>query len=117
MYKDLLLDRLGVKFLGPAPLHLELLHMLTTFHWNALGSTLGWWFCLLGRRLGRRKQIFGNPFPFGNVPCKIQLVPKTVSHAPYTTGTLHPHNIRVKIPVTIIIRCGRIRQFFGKKSS
>ena len=19
--------------------------MLTTFHWNALGSTLGWWFC------------------------------------------------------------------------
>ena len=52
MYGDLLLDRLGVKFLGPAPLHLELLHMLTTFHWNALGSTLGWWFCLLGRRHG-----------------------------------------------------------------
>ena len=35
----------GVNFLGPAPLDLELLHMLTTFHWNALGSTLGWWFC------------------------------------------------------------------------
>ena len=45
MYGDLLLDRLGVKFLGPAPLHLELLHMRATFHWNALGSTLGWWFC------------------------------------------------------------------------
>ena len=45
MYGDLLLDRLGVKFLGPAPLDLELLHMLTTFHWNALGSTLGWWLC------------------------------------------------------------------------
>ena len=87
MYGDLLLDRLGVKFLGPAPLHLELLHMLSTFHWNALGSTDGWWFCLLGRRLGKRKQIFGNPFPFGNVPCKIQLVPKIVSHTPYTTGT------------------------------
>ena len=55
-----------------------------------------------GRRLGRRKQIFGNPFPFGNVPCK--LVPKTVSHTPYTTGTLHPHNLRVRIQVTIIIR-------------
>ena len=41
----LLLDQLGVNFLGPAPLDLELLHMLTTFHWNALGSTLGWWFC------------------------------------------------------------------------
>ena len=79
MYGDLLLDRLGVKFLGPAPLHLELLHMLTTFHWNALGSTLGWWFCLFGRRLCRCKQVLGNPFPFGNVPCKIQLVPKTVS--------------------------------------
>ena len=88
MYGDLLLDRLGVKFVRPAPLHLELLHMLSNFHWNALGSTLGWWFCLLGRRLGRRKRIFGNPFPFGNVPCKIQLVPKTVSHTPYTTGTL-----------------------------
>ena len=24
--------------------------------------------------LGRRKQIFENLFPFGNVPCKIQLV-------------------------------------------
>ena len=45
MYRDLLLDQLGVNFLGPAPLDLELLHMLTTFHWNALGSTLGWWFC------------------------------------------------------------------------
>ena len=45
MYGDLLLDQLGVNFLHPAPLHLELLHMLTTFHWNALGSTLGWWFC------------------------------------------------------------------------
>ena len=44
MYGDLLLDRLGVKFLGPAPLDLELLHMLSIFHWNALGSTLGWWF-------------------------------------------------------------------------
>ena len=45
MYGDLLLDQLGVNFLGPAPLDLELEHMLTTFHWNALGSTLGWWFC------------------------------------------------------------------------
>ena len=45
MYGDLLLDQLGVKFLGPAPLDLELWHMLTTFHWNALGSSLGWWFC------------------------------------------------------------------------
>ena len=35
MYGDLLLDRLGVKFLD-----LELLNMLTIFHWNALGSTL-----------------------------------------------------------------------------
>ena len=40
MYGDLLLDQLGVNFLGPAPLDLELLHVLTTFHWNALGSTL-----------------------------------------------------------------------------
>ena len=45
MYGDLLLDQLSVNSLGPAPLDLELLHMLTTFHWNALGSTLGWWFC------------------------------------------------------------------------
>ena len=45
MYGDLLLDQLGVQFLGPAPLDIELLHMLNTFHWNALGSTLGWWFC------------------------------------------------------------------------
>ena len=45
MYGDLLLDQLGVNFLRPAPVDLELLHMLTTFHWNALGSTLGWWFC------------------------------------------------------------------------
>ena len=45
MYGDLLLDQLGVNFLGPAPLDLELWHMLTTFHWNAVGSTLGWWFC------------------------------------------------------------------------
>ena len=28
-----------------ATLDLELLHTLTTFNWNALGSTLGWWFC------------------------------------------------------------------------
>ena len=45
MYGDLLLDQLSVNFLGPAPPNLELLHMLTIFHWNALGSTLGWWFC------------------------------------------------------------------------
>ena len=45
MYGDLLLDKLGVNFFGPAPLDLELLHMLTTFHWNALGRTLGWWLC------------------------------------------------------------------------
>ena len=45
MYEDLLLDQLGVNFLGPAPLDLELLRMLTNFHWIALGSTLGWWFC------------------------------------------------------------------------
>ena len=45
MYGDLLLAQLGVNFLGPAPLDLELLHMLTTFHWNAVGSILGWWFC------------------------------------------------------------------------
>ena len=68
MYGDVLLDRLSVKFLGPSPLDLELLHMLTTFHGNALGSTLGWWFGPLNRRLGRRKQIFGNPFLFGDVP-------------------------------------------------
>ena len=61
MYGDLLLDRLGVKFLGPAPLHPELWHMLSNCQWNALRSTLGWWFCLLGWRLGGRKQIFGNP--------------------------------------------------------
>ena len=29
MHRGLLLDRLGVKFLGPAPLDLELLRMLT----------------------------------------------------------------------------------------
>ena len=46
--------------------------MLSTFHWNALGSTLGWWLGPFGRRLGR----FGTPLPFGTVPCKIQLVPK-----------------------------------------
>ena len=51
MYRDLLLDRLGVKLLCPAPLHLELLHMLSTFHWNALGSTLMLRFCRLSRRL------------------------------------------------------------------
>ena len=45
MYGDLLLDQLGVNFLGPVPLDPELLHMLTTFYWNALGSTLGWWSC------------------------------------------------------------------------
>ena len=45
MCGDLLLDQLGVKFLSPAALDLEVLHMLTTFHWNALGSTLGWLFC------------------------------------------------------------------------
>ena len=45
MYGDLFLDQLSVNFLGPAPLDLEFLHMLTTFHWKALGSTLGWWFC------------------------------------------------------------------------
>ena len=45
MCGDLLLDQLGVIFPGLAPLDHELLHMLTTFHWNALGSTLGWWFC------------------------------------------------------------------------
>ena len=111
MYGDLLLDQLGVKFLGPAPLDLELLHMLTTFHWNALGGTPEWWFCLLSRRPGRRKQIFGNPFPLRSVPCKTQLVPKTVSHTLYTTGTLHPHSLRVSIQVTILIRCGRIKQF------
>ena len=80
MYGDLLLDRLGVKFLGPAPLHLELLHMLFTFHSLECFGQHSWVVVL--PRLGRRKQIFGNPFPFGNVPCKIQLVPKTVSHTP-----------------------------------
>ena len=45
MYRDLLLDQIGVNFLGAAPLDLELLHTFTSFHWNALGSTLGWWFC------------------------------------------------------------------------
>ena len=29
----------------PKAIDLEFWHMLTTFHWNALGSTLGWWFC------------------------------------------------------------------------
>ena len=29
--------------------------MLTTFHGNALGSTLGWWFGPFSGRLGRRK--------------------------------------------------------------
>ena len=38
MYGDLLLDRLGVKFLGPAPLHLELLHMLTTETYSLTAS-------------------------------------------------------------------------------
>ena len=38
MYGDLLLDQLGVNFLGPAPLDPELLHMLSTFHWNAFGQ-------------------------------------------------------------------------------
>ena len=77
MYGDLLLDRLGVKFLGPAPLHLELLHMLSTFHWNALGSTLGWWFCLLCRShshyntMSRNEnfwvdQVTVHPPPLGN---------------------------------------------------
>ena len=31
MYGDLLLDQLGVKFLGPVPLDLELVHLLSTF--------------------------------------------------------------------------------------
>ena len=55
MYGDLLLDRLGGKLLGPAPLDLELLHTLSTFHWNAEGRTLGWWFCLL--RVGLSSSI------------------------------------------------------------
>ena len=42
MYGNLLLDQLGVNFPGPPPFDLELLHMLTTFQWNVLGSTLGW---------------------------------------------------------------------------
>ena len=29
--------------------------MLTTFHWNALGSTVGWWFGPFGGRLSRCK--------------------------------------------------------------
>ena len=45
MYGELLLDQLGVIIFVPAPLDLELLHMLTTFRWIADGSTLGWWFC------------------------------------------------------------------------
>ena len=57
MYGDLLLDQLGVHFLGPAPLDLELLHMLTTFHWNAWGSTLGWWF--YHNNTVRCNEIFG----------------------------------------------------------
>ena len=65
MYGDLLLERLGVKFLGPAPLHLELLHMLTTFHWNALGSTLGWWFAFLVGGLAGASRFLGTHFPSG----------------------------------------------------
>ena len=38
MYGELLLDRFTVKFLCPAPLHLEICHMLSTFHCNALGN-------------------------------------------------------------------------------
>ena len=34
MYGDLLLDRLGVKFLAPAPLDLELLHMSNDLRQN-----------------------------------------------------------------------------------
>ena len=41
MYGDPLLDQLGVNFLGPAPLDLELLHMLTTFHWMLWAALLG----------------------------------------------------------------------------
>ena len=68
-FKDLLLDRLGVKVLGPAPLHLELLHMLTTFHWNALGRTLGWWFCLLrGRFRTARAQRAHSANYYGDYP-------------------------------------------------
>ena len=39
----LLLDSLGVEFLGPARFDLEFLNMLTTFHGNALDSTLARW--------------------------------------------------------------------------
>ena len=90
MYRDLLLDRLGVKFLGRAPLHLELLHILSTFHWNPLGSTLGWWFCLLGRRLGRRKQIFGTHFRSGMSLVKYNLFPK-LCPMPHTPRALFTH--------------------------
>ena len=39
MYGDLLLDRFGVKFLGPAPL--ELLNMVTTFQGMLWAALLG----------------------------------------------------------------------------
>ena len=64
MYGDLLLDRLGVKFLDPAPLHLELLHMLTTLHWNALGS-LGGGFAFLVGGLAGASRFLGTHFPSG----------------------------------------------------
>ena len=37
--------------------------LISTFYWKALGNTLGWWSSPFGRRLGRCKQIFGNPPP------------------------------------------------------
>ena len=40
---NLLLDPLGVEFLRPAACELEFLNMLTTFHRNALDSTVGRW--------------------------------------------------------------------------
>ena len=40
---------------GPAPFDLELQNMVITFHWNASGSTLRWWFGPFGRRFGRNR--------------------------------------------------------------
>ena len=103
MYGDLLLDRLGVKFLGPAPLHLQLLHMLSTFHWNALGSTG------FGRRLGRRKQIFGKAFPFRNVPCKnTTCCTKTGSPVERMNITFVPGGNMVVLPSSISAKVSKM---------
>ena len=97
-----------MKLLGPGSRDFEFLNIFATLYRNTLGSTLGWWRGLLGRRVYRNwgQKVFGNPLVLWNIPSQTQRTAKTVTHTPNTKGTLCPYNLTISVSVHGIHRHG-----------